>query len=182
MCLHVHIVCTYSTCVCIFVHMSQALQSGSAEAVIHNLENITPDGFFMLERSLLIAVVETQNLGVLDAVLQVRKRMAAQIKDQEERKHDFDWLCEAASKVCMHVSISKRSSYAVVSRQPALWCTVSIVCVCMYIWYIGRYVAHMHKFCRTYVCTYAYVFHNAPRVQIFAMYFCVALKLACRFH
>ena len=108
--------CTYSTCVCIFVCMSQALQSGSAEAVIHNLENITPDGFFMLERSLLIAVVETQNLGVLDAVLQVRKRMAAHSKDHEEQKHDFDWLCEAASKVCMHASISKKSSYTVVSR------------------------------------------------------------------
>lgn len=86
--------------------MSQALQSGSAEAVIHNLENTTPDGFFMLERSLLIAVVETKNLGVLDAVLQVRKRKAAESKDQEEQKHDFDWLCEAASKVCMYTSIS----------------------------------------------------------------------------
>ena len=116
--------------------MSQALQSGSAEAVIHNLENITPDGFFMLERSLLIAVVETQNLGVLDAVLQVRKRMAAHSKDHEEQKHDFDWLCEAASKVCMHASISKKSSYTVVSRQPALWCTVCIVGMYLYCVYV----------------------------------------------
>ena len=82
-------------------HVSQALQSGSAEAVIHQLEKTTPDSFFVLERSLLIAAVETKNFGVIDAVLQVRQKMAAQSKDQEERKHDFDWLCEAASKVCM---------------------------------------------------------------------------------
>lgn len=83
-----------------YVLVPQALQSGDREAVMHNLENITPDGFFVLERSLLIAVVETRKCAVVDAVLQVRQRMAAQSEDQEERKHDFDWLCEAASKVC----------------------------------------------------------------------------------
>ena len=106
-------VCVY-VCVCIdgvgsaiirmsmwmYVFVPQALQSGDREAVMHNLENITPDGFFVLERSLLIAVVETRKCAVVDAVLQVRQKMAAQSEDQEERKHDFDWLCEAASKVC----------------------------------------------------------------------------------
>ena len=94
---HVNVLRTY-----MHVHMLQALQSGSGEAVIHSLENITSDKFFALERSLLIAAVETRNFGVVDAVLQVRQKMAAQSEDQEERKHDFDWVCEAASKVCMH--------------------------------------------------------------------------------
>lgn len=84
------------------VHVLQALQSGSAEAVIHALENTTPEKFFALERSLLIAAVETRNFGVVDAVLQVRQKMAAQSEGQEERKHDFDWVCEAASKVRNH--------------------------------------------------------------------------------
>ena len=79
----------------------QALQSGSAEAVIHALENTTSEKFFALERSLLIAAVETRNFAIVDAVLQVRQKMAAQSEDPEERKHDFDWVCEAASKVCM---------------------------------------------------------------------------------
>ena len=92
-------------------HLSQALQSGSAEAVIHQLEKTTPDSFFVLERSLLIAAVETKNFGVIDAVLQVRQKMAAQSKDQEERKHDFDWLCEAASKVCMQCIDSKGATH-----------------------------------------------------------------------
>ena len=112
--------------VCPYVLASKALQSGDREAVSHSLESTTPDGFFVLERSLLIAVVETRNCGVVDAVLQARQKMAAQSKDQEERKHDFDWLCEAASKVCT-VCIAAMAGYH--TRGLQLVCGTYVVCV-----------------------------------------------------
>ena len=68
---------------------------------------------------------------------------------------------------------------------------VYVLCVCIklcivgmyvYVRYIGRYVCSTYAQILQDIRTYAYVFYNTPRVQIFAMYFCVALKLACRFH